>query len=332
MFIGTQKPGGSARTPSQISTPQTRNLSTLSSSPIDSPPAKRQKTAEDTASSPLHRNTTIRNLAKQRDKFECVLTGDGCNQAAHIYPHCMLKNEEEGLFGLRHSFWDHLKLFWPEEKVAAWTAQLFPQGITKKGEERVFNLITLSFTAHGYWHRGAFALKPISMSQDKTTLKIQFFWQKKQDTQPTMSLLTTPFSTEGLDHNEGAFEHGTIELFRQRKAIKSGDIFELKTDDATARPLPSFQLLEMQWFLTRVVGMAGAAFPYGLEDSDYEDSDGEISNLGLGDVNEDSFADPVLPNTPEFVRKVNLLLTKDSEHHREEVEGDRGRVGGRENE
>ena len=140
-----------------------------------------------------------------------------------------------------------------------------------------------------------------------------------------MSLLTTPFSTDGLDQNEGAFDHGIIDLRDacKKKMIKTSDIFELTTNDAIARPLPSFQLLEMQWFLTRVVGMAGAAFPYGYgpEDWDY-DSDGEVSNLGLDEVGDDSlpFADPVLPETPEVLRKDNLLFTKGSENHMEEVE------------
>jgi hypothetical protein len=311
-----------------------RNLSGLSSSPIDSPPAKRQKTTNDVASPTLPRNGPIKELAKQRDNWKCVLTSqEGAIDAAHIYAHCILKTKEEDIFGVRHIFWDHLRMFWPEEKVAAWTAQLFPQGINEMGVERVYNLITLSKDAHDCWNRGGFALKPISVSEDKTTLKIQFFWQKKQNTQATMSLLTTPFSTEDLDRNEGAVEHGTIKLFdhNKKRLIKSGDIFELKTDDVMARPLPSFQLLEMQWFLTRVVGMAGAAFPYGSEDWD-DDSDGEVSNLGLDEVGDDSFADPILPNTPEFVRKVNLLLTKASEHHREEVEGDGVRVRGREHE
>ena len=90
-----------------------------------------------------------------------------------------------------------------------------------------------------------------------------------------MSLLTTPLSTENLDRNKGAFDSDT-QLFDSRtdKRIKSGDFFELQTDDAIARPLPSFKLLEMQWFLQRVVGMAGAASPY--DDEDWlEDSDEE---------------------------------------------------------
>ena len=172
------------------------------------------------------------------------------------------------------------------------------------GVERVYNLVTLSSDAHGYWNRGAFALKLISVNEDKTALKVQFVWQKKQNnTQATMSLLTTPFSTEDLDQNIGAFDSGNAKLtdFRrlQTRYIKSGDIFELKTDDVIERPLPSFQLLEMQWFLTRVVGMAGAAVPYdeGWGDSDSDDaavlyeadwgdevSDDEISNTGLGEA------------------------------------------------
>jgi hypothetical protein len=46
----------------------------------------------------------------------------------------------------------------------------------------------------------------------------------------------------------------------------------------------------------------------------------------LGDVKDDSllFTDP---ETPEFLHRDNLLFTKSSEHHREEVEGDGVRVG-----
>ncbi|KIM98606.1 hypothetical protein OIDMADRAFT_56956 [Oidiodendron maius Zn] len=347
----SQKPGGLSRTPSQASTPapshtstpapslpstpKKRNLAGLSSSPIDFPPAKRQKTTDDIPSSLLSRNKMFSEMAKERDNFQCVLTGDGSNEAAHIYPYCAVKNKEEDPSGPRHIFWNCLKLFWPKEKVAAWTTELFPQGINELGVERVDNLITLSKSAHSYWNQGAFAFKPISINEDKTTLKIQFFWQNKQNTEAKMSLSTVPYSTEGLDHNEGAFKHGTIKLFSHSREsyIISGDIFELKTDDVIARPLPSFQLLEMQWFLTRIVGMAGAAFPYGYEDWDY-DSDGEVSNLGLDEVGDDSLplADPILPETPEFVRKDNLLFTKASEHHREEMEGDRVGVGSREHE
>jgi hypothetical protein len=81
----------------------------------------------------------------------CVLTGSGSGlvEVAHIYPFSQLKNPEEDTFGARHIFWDHLKNFWPEEKVATWVAQLFPRGLCVTGDdERVDNRITLSKHAH----------------------------------------------------------------------------------------------------------------------------------------------------------------------------------------
>jgi hypothetical protein len=227
-----------------------------------------------------------------------------------------------------------LKNFWPREKVTAWEAELFPEGISGIGIESVHNRITFSPSAHDYWNRGAFALKPISMSDDNTTLNVQFFWQKKQnDTQATMSLLTTPFSTKDLNHNEGAFDYGIVALFHipTDKRIKSGDIFEPKTDNTIARPLPSFKLLEMQWFLTRVVGMAGAAVPYEGHWVD-EDSDHEISNLGLEDAGDDSlvFSDPDLQDPLPFLRKGSHLPVEGSKHHTETGDGVGDRDGGRE--
>jgi hypothetical protein len=191
-----------------------------------------------------------------------------------------------------------LKNFWPEEKVAAWEEELFPDGTHEKGLETARNLITLSKDAHACWNKGAFALKPISVSDDNTTLTIQFFWQAKhQEIQPTMSLLTTPLSTKDLDSNNGdRLTHNHKPQDRRvesgdtfYRAVKSGDIFELKTDDPEARPLPSFTLLEMQWFLQRVTGMAGAADIE--EDMGEEDWDDEISNLGLDEVGD-------VPNHP----------------------------------
>jgi hypothetical protein len=218
---------------------------------------------------------------------------------AHIYPYCQLRNAEEDPLGVRRIFWDHLRNFWPEEKVAVWQAQLFPQGLSGVGaEERVDNRITLSKDAHEAWNKGAFALKPIS--EDGATLTVQFFWQKRQtDARPPMSLTTIPHSTENLD----AFDKDFI-LTRQRQYIRSGNIFELNTNDPVRMPLPSFALLELQWFLTRIVGMAGA----GSSDEEApEDSDGDVSNLGLADAGEESLLSDLslldLPDSPQFLRK-----------------------------
>ncbi|KAF7880447.1 uncharacterized protein EAF02_007293 [Botrytis sinoallii] len=285
----------------RVSTPNTTHLKRgLGSSSTNSPLAKRQKKTDSPVSSPLadnqrntnspvsspslYRSKAASDLARDRDHHCCVLTGDSVVEVAHIYPFCRISTSEENIFGARHMFWEYLKNFWSEEKVAAWKAEIFSRGLSKIGDEKVDNRITLSKVAHAQWNRGAFALKPISI----------FFWQKKQtDIQSTMTLTTTPISTENLDHNEGAFDHGYTTLYCPGpKAIESGQIFELKTRDPIKQPLPSFKLLELQWALTRVVGMAGAAFPY--EPSSGDDSDEDIPGLDLDEAGDTSVLSEIL--------------------------------------
>lgn len=300
----------------------------MDSSP-STPPAKRLKTSDSPAVLP--RNQRVRDLAEQRDKSRCVLTGDLSIEVAHIYPYHSIKHEEVDIFSQRHIFWNHLKGFWSKGRVAAWEAELFPAGICEIGIERVYNLITLSRTAHDKWARGAFALKPISESDDKMTLKVQFFWQEKQTDAQTMNLLTTPLSTESLDQNVGAFDRGGAVWLSgdDCKRIKSGDYFKLETDDPETKPLPSFQLLELQWFLQRIQGMAGAADidwpPYSDSGSDYSDKE-EIPDLTFDEIGNSSLmsSDP-LPSPAKFVRNDNSHLPDYTKHRTEgaeEVEGE----------
>ena len=95
----------------------------------------------------------------------------------------------------------------------------------------------------------------------------------------------------------------------------------------------------MQWFLQRVVGMAGAAVPYDEDwgDSDSDDaavlykaswgdevSDDEISNPGLDEAKDDSFvlSDPLPQDSPPFLRKGSLLPVEGSKHRTEAATGD----------
>jgi hypothetical protein len=223
-----------------------------------------------------------------------------------------------------------LKNFWPQEKIAAWEAELFPVGLCEFGIERVYNLITLSRGAHDMWARGAFALKPISESDNKTTLKVQFFWQKKQqEAQTAMSLLTTPFSTEGLSQNAEVLGGAAAKLFKEDEgdenvpAIRSGDYFTLQTDDPETKPLPSFTLLELQWFLQRIQGMAGAADvdwpPYSDAGSDF--SDVELPDLELDEEEDLSLLSSQWLSSPtKLVRNDNLNLPMPHKH--QEAEGD----------
>jgi hypothetical protein len=126
-----------------------------------------------------------------------------------------------------------------------------------------------------------------------------------------MSLTTTPISTQGLEQTAGVW------LFdKNGKKIQSGDCFELQTDDPIKNPLPSFELLELQWFLQRIQGMAGAADVVDWEarldtdfDSDSDNAIEEVPSLRSDDddvedfslVSEESPAKPNLPLHPKHV-------------------------------
>jgi hypothetical protein len=189
-----------------------------------------------------------------------------------------MKEKEEEMNGPRHLFWNSLEVFWPTEKIATWKAKLFPNSISNKGQEEVYNLISLRPDVHQMWRQGLFALKPISESKDKKSLIVQFFWQTKQkDSFPKISLTTQPHSTKGLTQTIGAQGGGIWLHNKDGNRIQSGDSFELNTDDPITKPLPSFELLELQWFLQRVQGMAGAAefdwMKYWMKDWDLDNSD-----------------------------------------------------------
>jgi hypothetical protein len=237
-----------------------------------------------------------------------------------------------------------LRNFWPKEKITAWEATVFPDGPEEHGLETTRNMITLSRDAHDLWNKGAFAFKPISVSEDNTTLTIQFFWQAKQPlVMPVTNLTTIPLSTRDLEGND---KTRLIDCRQSEiRCIKSGDLFELTTDDPEARPLPSMALLEMQWFLQRVAGMSGAADVF--KDSEYHFSDNglynqglynggddisnlgefdededDISNLGLDEGGDESFLSNVTgPSDPAAPDNTSLLPSIEApKHYTEEME------------
>ncbi|KAE8444985.1 hypothetical protein EG329_013991 [Mollisiaceae sp. DMI_Dod_QoI] len=171
--------GSSPRYQSRPSTPKTptpQKSIASNSGPSPStppPPPKRQKTLDSPTTLP--RDANIKKRAEERDRFSCVLTGIKMIEVAYIYPYHLIKQKEENKTGPRYEFWNQLRVFWPEKKITTWEAKLFPQGILEKGQEEVYNLILLAPTVHALWGRGLFALKPISESDDKKTLIVQFF-------------------------------------------------------------------------------------------------------------------------------------------------------------
>jgi len=162
-----------------------------------------------------------------------------------------------------------------------WRSMVFPNSQNPDvGVEKCFNLISLTPTAHDMWNRGLFALKPLELSPDLKKLTVQFFWQARGSykLKSRIDLLTKPTSSRGLDlGGEGYFLSRSENDVSSSGVhlIQSGETFTFTTEDPQNLPLPSLELLEMQWILQRLVGMCGAAeWPsLDLDDDDIADND-----------------------------------------------------------
>ena len=159
----------------------------------------------------------------------------------------------------RSDFWTSLKLFWTQEHVETWRKSIFSDASNPDDAvESCENLINLNSYAHTLWNSGCFALKPETASEDGKELDLLFFWQPRHELLPLVDLSMTPKSSEKL---EGCRPDQA--LFRRVDVgfdhLRSGDRIKLRTEDPQRHPLPSWELLDMQWNLQRVVGMCGAA-------------------------------------------------------------------------
>jgi HNH endonuclease len=200
-------------------------------------------------------------------------------EVAHIFPLSMLNKPTrgEGSKASRYipDFWELVQIFWDEDRIIKWKSKILPDPQNPDtGVEACSNLISLAPHAHDMWVRGLFALKPLAISTDRRELAVQFFWQPqgKYKSDDRINLLAEPTSSEGVNLvGDGYFLHRVENENDQR--ICSGDIFTLTTDDPNKRPLPSMELLDMQWFLQRLMGMCGsAAWPsLEMEDDDIGD-------------------------------------------------------------
>lgn len=121
---------------------------------------------------------------KARDDQRCILTKMALPEVAHIFPYSMLDQagQKPGNASLNvgSDFWKLLNLFWDSDRIQRWKIKIFPNlEHPHTGVQACFNLICLSPNAHTMWSRGIFALKPLEISDDQTSLAVQFFWQPR---------------------------------------------------------------------------------------------------------------------------------------------------------
>ncbi|KIX08173.1 uncharacterized protein Z518_02829 [Rhinocladiella mackenziei CBS 650.93] len=214
---------------------------------------------------------------RERDDDKCVLTKQPLPEAAHIFPCRVLDSPAKGsrTSSMIPDFWKLLRLFWEKDRVNKWKETIFPSSQNPNTDiDKCFNLISLDASAHVKWANGLFALKPLELSGDQKQLTVQFFWQVpgNYDISSRIDLLTEPASSKGLE-NAGGHVLPRVVDGGPARFIRSGDMFTFTTKDPKNLPLPSMKLLEMQWFLQRLVGMCGGAGWPSLDLDDDENID-----------------------------------------------------------
>jgi HNH endonuclease len=107
---------------------------------------------------------------------------------AHIFPFSM-RDLRQPLTLSPNSFWSVLRLFWTQDRIDEWYDAIFS---SSAGTEVVSNLMCLCPNVHRYHERAFFALKPIEISDDKKSLKVQFYWLLKCKHSNSVDILRVP--------------------------------------------------------------------------------------------------------------------------------------------
>ncbi|PWY96243.1 hypothetical protein BO94DRAFT_570588 [Aspergillus sclerotioniger CBS 115572] len=147
------------------------------------------------------------------------------------------------------NFWSTLRMFWSSERVDSW------QRATIGGTKRCSNLISLALHIHDLWDKAVFGLRPLELSSNRETLTVQLHWLQSSSYARQISMTSRPSFPANLQgvSNSGA---GIYNL-KTKMPVSSGDKMIFETDDPDGRPLPSLELLDMQWVLHRVLALSG---------------------------------------------------------------------------
>ena len=181
----------------------------------------------------------------------CVTEAGEPLEVAHIYPYNLRHGEES----LQYHFWMRLCMFWPEERVNAWARAVYGPN----GTETPTNFITLPSTVHKLWELSRFALKPVDLSSDMKTLRVQFFWLPVNSFVKDREYVAITDLPSWTNHHDASPVDCKLFNCLTEKKICSGDVITIRTEDPINHPLPSWDLLDMQWVLHSLVALSGAA-------------------------------------------------------------------------
>jgi hypothetical protein len=195
------------------------------------------------------------------------------------------------------TFWDTLALFWHEERVRNWAWEV-------NAPRPCANRMCMALHVHDAWKQARFALKPTSFGIGRN-VSVTFYWLNCKIPPSKVDLLERPTLT-GTRVDEGTDSLKFWENVDDEK-ICSGGEFDILTSDPDQHPLPSWGLLEMQWFLQRIVAFSGLAHPLeedeSDDDDDEEEEDYDTPTEGSSDIAEEEDAEALKKELADLIEE-----------------------------
>ncbi|KAE8371979.1 hypothetical protein BDV26DRAFT_298290 [Aspergillus bertholletiae] len=247
------------------------------------PPSSESSSATTSSPTPANRRQKIINLALERDGKSCLFRKTQFVDVAHIYPHYLLADRRTNFSTTLPPFWGMLEYFWPPEKVKRWHDKIFTNPTDPSRQvDSVFNTMCISPDIHRMWSTGICAFRPLDYNSDKTTIEVEWHWQPARTVEDRVAVNTVPASSRNME--QVTTPNGLLsELFLRYgdsvRFVKTGDKFTFSTTDPETMPLPSKELLEMAFILTRIVNLSGAVDPTDLVRWDSLDGDAPETHI-----------------------------------------------------
>jgi hypothetical protein len=142
-------------------------------------------------------------------------------------------------------------------------------------EQRVDNLICLSPLTHRRWSKGLFAFEPIPRNPEDEDRKqsLIFHWMPNVKPSSTGYYAAGEHPEHEIPPADDTSESSDLSTRGARlyscdgSRIFTGHRIEMTTDDPELRPLPSYELLRLQWDLQRLMHLRAASEPKDLSGS-----------------------------------------------------------------
>jgi hypothetical protein len=177
-------------------------------------------------------------------------------QSAHILPSKLNREEIES------ETWNTLEMFFGPEQIEALKSEML-RNDNRVNTEYVSNFITLSVQVHQWWDHAMIAFRPVWMNGDKTVMELAFHWlplcdrtQKRIDAVP---IYAHPYPNQRQGWIKGPSDGHRLFDVGSEQLIRSGFIFKITTTDPENLPLPSWELMNMKWNLSRIAAMQGVS-------------------------------------------------------------------------